>query len=108
MATIDRRTGKTHFTGMGATTSISAKGQVVIPKDVRDRLRLRAGDRLEVIEQADGVLLRRSPPEAKLSFEEAERRLRAIIRYDGPPVSIEDMNRTIEEAWIASALRSDR
>ncbi len=92
---------------MNAHTTLSAKGQVVIPKEVRDRLRLRAGDQLEVIEQAGGVLLRRSPVEARLSFEEAERRLRALVRYDGPPVSIEDMNETIERCWEESALRSD-
>ncbi len=92
---------------MNAHTTLSAKGQVVIPKEVRDRLRLRPGDQLDVIEQGGGVLLRRSSAEPRLSLEEAEHRLRALIRYDGPPVSIEEMNETIHRCWEESALRSD-
>ena len=37
---------------------IDSTGRIVIPKSVRDRLGLRAGADLEVIETADGVILR--------------------------------------------------
>lgn len=79
---------------------MSEKGQVVIPKDVRDRLRLSAGDRLEVVERPDGVLLRkRKTAKTGESFEEITARIRARVKYDGPPVSIEDMNRSIADMW---------
>lgn len=94
---IDIRTGKTHLTGMNARTRLSAKGQVVIPKDVRDRYRLKDGDTLEVVERPDGVLLRRKKPDMGDSFETITARIRARIRYDGPPVSIEEMNESIAE-----------
>lgn len=87
---------------------MSAKGQVVIPKDVRDRLRLCPGDRLDVVETADGVLLRPSARREKFSVEETERRLRDILPpYKGPPVSVEEMGETIDRMWEESAGRSD-
>lgn len=92
---------------MNAQTRLSAKGQVVIPKDVRDRLGLKPGDRLDVVETAGGVLLKVSASGEKLSVEEAIARFREIVKYDGPPVSIEDMNFSIGEMWEKSATDSD-
>ncbi len=42
---------------MTAQTKVSAKGQVVIPKDVRDRLKWSEGTTLKVIESGAGVTL---------------------------------------------------
>ena len=46
-----------------AKTRITAKGQVTIPKEVRERMGLRPGDELEFVEE-DGVfrLRKRVPP----------------------------------------------
>ena len=41
---------------MKTSTKLTSKGQVVIPKPVRDRLRWRTGTRLEVEALADGTL----------------------------------------------------
>lgn len=94
---------------MNAHTKMSERGQVVIPKEVRDRLRIAVGDRLEVVERPDGVLLRKpSDGKSGRSFEEITVRLREIASaYNGPPVSIEEMNETIAEGWRDAALRSD-
>ena len=43
---------------MNDVTRLSAKGQIVIPKDVRDRLGWAQGRDLEVIPMGDGVMLR--------------------------------------------------
>jgi AbrB family looped-hinge helix DNA binding protein len=92
---------------MNAQIKLSSKGQIVIPKDVRDRLRWVQGQPLDIIETTEGVLLTRHKAGSKLSFEEATARIRARIKYDGPPVSIEDMNETINEMYRKSALESD-
>lgn len=39
------------------------------------------------------------------SFDETVAHLRSIVKYDGPPVSIEEMNETIAKCWEESALR---
>lgn len=43
---------------MKAETRLSSKGQIVIPKNVRERLRWRPGMRLRIEASAEGVLLR--------------------------------------------------
>jgi AbrB family looped-hinge helix DNA binding protein len=70
---------------MTAMTKVSAKGQVVIPKDVRDRLRWPQGTELEVVDGPAGVMLRKKePPYKKLPFDEALAKLRATVNYKGP------------------------
>jgi AbrB family looped-hinge helix DNA binding protein len=45
-----------------ASTVVSSRGQIVIPRDVRDRLKLEPGARLEIAETADGLLLTPAKP----------------------------------------------
>ncbi|MFM2408515.1 MAG: hypothetical protein RL358_1257 [Pseudomonadota bacterium] len=40
-----------------STMTISSKGQMVLPADIRKRLGLMAGTQMEIIEEADGVRL---------------------------------------------------
>ena len=87
---------------------MSAKGQVVIPKDVRDALGLKPGQALDVTRTADGVLLRPVARKSGRSFEEITAGIRARIRYDGPPVSIEDMDRGVAEMWVSGRPRWDK
>ena len=39
-----------------STTTLTSKGQLTLPKDVRDRLKLKSGDKLEVYPQEDGAI----------------------------------------------------
>jgi AbrB family looped-hinge helix DNA binding protein len=46
-----------------ATTKMSSKGQVVIPEEIRKRLKLKSGSRFVVVSERDVVILKRiSPP----------------------------------------------
>jgi len=90
---------------MTASTKISSKGQVVIPKDVRDRYRFVTGEALDVVDRPDGVLLRKRAPRPDASFDEITARIRARVRYEGPPVSIEDMSETISAMWREAGVR---
>jgi AbrB family looped-hinge helix DNA binding protein len=76
------------------TTRISTKGQVVLPKAVREEQGFRAGDRLVVESTANGVTLRRA------SVEEAHTRLEDVAGCLGPAkrvVSINEMNSAVGE-----------
>jgi len=92
---------------MNAQTRVSAKGQVVIPKDVRDKYHFVTGNVLDVIERPDGILLRRHEQKPQGSFDDITARIRARIRYDGPPVTIAEMNETIAEMAAKSGENGD-
>jgi len=47
---------------MQEESKVGPRGQIVIPKAVRDALRLRAGERMLVELQGDRIVLRRRPP----------------------------------------------
>ncbi|MES2096696.1 MAG: AbrB/MazE/SpoVT family DNA-binding domain-containing protein [Pseudomonadota bacterium] len=94
--------GKTHLTGMNAKTTLSAKGQVVIPKDVRDALGLKPGQVLDVVRTGNGVLLTVPHQKSGRSAEEIFARIREIApKWEGPPVSIEDMDRAVDAMFAA-------
>jgi AbrB family looped-hinge helix DNA binding protein len=93
---------------MNANTTLSAKGQVVIPKDVRERLKLAPGDKLEVVERPDGVLLRKRRTKSGESFEAITERIGKITNYRGPPLSLEEMDQAIAEMWATGGPRYDK
>ena len=45
---------------MTGTTRVTARGQVTIPKHIRDRRGIAAGTRLEVAERGDEIVLRKA------------------------------------------------
>lgn len=71
-----------------STATITSKGQTTIPKAVRERLRLKAGDRVEFILQPDGTALM---VPATLSLDDLEGMLPPPKR----PVTVEAMDRAI-------------
>lgn len=78
----------------GLTTTISTKGQVILPKAIRDQLQWDAGTRLAVEHTADGVLLRPlTPAFARTRPEEVF----GCLSTKSRPKSIEEM-----EAGIAT------
>jgi len=73
-----------------STATITSKGQVTIPKDVRSRLGVDTGDRVEFVEVQEGVF---QIVAATLDV----RALKGIVEKPKKPVTIEDMNRAIIE-----------
>ncbi len=87
---------------MNAKTTLSAKGQVVIPKDVRDALGLKPGQVLNVVRTANGVLLTVPHQKSGRTTEEIFARLREIApKWEGPPVTIEEMDRAVDGMFAA-------
>ena len=83
-----------------ATATMTSKGQITIPAEVRAKFRLSAGTRVDFVENGAGELVLR-PKKGDV------RALRGIIKYDGPPVSIEDIDRGIAEAVAERLKRCD-
>ncbi|SFP92948.1 AbrB/MazE/SpoVT family DNA-binding domain-containing protein [Sphingomonas rubra] len=74
---------------MGIEITMSSKGQIVIPKDVRDALGLKPGGRLSLERLGNRIVLQApQPPRERISYEEFRRR---VPKYEGPPVAVEDM-----------------
>jgi AbrB family looped-hinge helix DNA binding protein len=77
-------------------TRISSKGQVVLPKAVRDENRGPAGTRLVVENTKEGVLLKPAPLFPPTTLDQVAGRL----AYKGPAKTIEEM----DDAVLAEAL----
>jgi AbrB family looped-hinge helix DNA binding protein len=73
------------------STIVSTKGQVILPKAIRESRHWSAGTKLSVEDTPDGVLLSASPVFAETSIDAVF----GSMRYAGPTLSIEDMNDAI-------------
>ena len=71
-----------------ATATLTSKGQITIPQDVRRRLSVDAGDRIEFVELPDGDFVIRA------AVQDA-RSLKGLLRKPGKPVSVEDMRAVV-------------
>lgn len=70
---------------------LTSKGQITIPKSVRERLKVDAGDRVEFVESAQGVF-------TLVAATGDVQALKGLIPKPGKSVSIDDMNRAIARA----------
>ena len=72
------------------TATITSKGQVTIPKDVRIRLGIGTGDRIEFVEIQDGVF-------QIVAATQDVQALKGIVPKPKKPVTIDEMNQAIAE-----------
>lgn len=77
--------------------TMTSKGQITIPAETRARLRLVPGTKIDFVQNERGETVLR-PKTGDI------RALRGFIKYKGPPVSLEDIDRGIAEA-VAERLR---
>jgi AbrB family looped-hinge helix DNA binding protein len=75
------------------TTRLSSKGQVIIPKAVREAHGWEEGTEFTVEEIDDGIVLRPKPLFKPTAIDDVF----GCLKYDGPPKSVEEMNAAIEE-----------
>jgi len=79
------------------TITLSSKGQIVLPKAVRDLHRWSAGTRLTVETTKDGVVLKPEPLFPPKTLDEVI----GCLGYKGPPKTIEEMDEAVlEEALL--------
>jgi antitoxin PrlF len=71
------------------SATLTSKGQLTLPKAIRARLRLGAGDRVDFVVEDDGTVVLR-PATADV------RELKGLLYRKGiKPLSVEEMNATI-------------
>ena len=66
-----------------ATTTLSSKGQVVIPEEIRIRLGLKAGAQFVVLGDRDVVILKVLEPPARDDFDALVGRSRQVAKKTG-------------------------
>lgn len=76
-----------------AKTRLSSKGQVIIPKSLRDAHHWRPGQELLVIDTEEGVLLKPAKPFPSTTLDQ----LVGCLPYDGPAKTLADMEQAIEQ-----------
>jgi AbrB family looped-hinge helix DNA binding protein len=79
------------------TTRLSSNGQLIIPKEIRDRHGWRAGTELEVEDRGGVVVLRCKKPWPPSRIED----VRGSAKHEGPPVGVEDMNAGVDRLMRA-------
>lgn len=72
-------------------TVVSTKGQVILPKAIRDQRHWTPGTRLSVENTPDGVLLKATPLFEPRAIEDVF----GSLHYKGAPLSLEDMDASI-------------
>ena len=82
------------------TVTLSTKGQMILPKSIRQRRQWDAGTRLLVEDTAEGVLLKPAPMFAPKRSDEVF----GSLRVSGPPKTLEEMDAGV----VAEARRRAR
>jgi AbrB family looped-hinge helix DNA binding protein len=83
------------------SASLTSKGQITIPKVIRELLQVKTGDRVEFVVEGDLVVLR----PGTLDF----RSLRGLLHKPGrKPVSLEEMDAAVAKAHAGRSKSSKR
>lgn len=78
---------------LAATVRVSSKGQVVIPKEVRDSMHWDAGTELVLVSTEKGVTLQTKPDKKKKYSAES---LVGFLQHKGEALSTEELCKPVE------------
>ena len=74
-----------------ASVTLSSKGQMIIPKNIRDRLHLKAGDKVDIFMEGDNRVV-------FVPMKKSVRHLKGFLPKPDRPVSLEEMDTSIARA----------
>lgn len=80
-----------------ASVKLSSKGQVIIPKPIRDNYHWDTGQELQLIDTGNGILLQPKAPFAESALDEVV----GCLLYTGKSKSITDMDMAVAEGLKA-------
>jgi AbrB family looped-hinge helix DNA binding protein len=84
-----------------ATASVTSKGQITIPIEVREELGLKTGDRIEFVRNEDGRYFIEPKKGSVVN-------LRGIFKWTGRPITVEEMNEAIAQHVVDDWERFER
>ncbi len=70
------------------TTRLSSRGQIVIPKSIREAHNWTAGQEFEIVDSGHTVVLRPKKPFPETTLDEVV----GCANYDGPPIPTEELS----------------
>lgn len=82
----------------------STKGQLVVPKELRDIYNWSAGTAIELVDEGDGVKIKPIAGKKRYTIDD----LYGMLPYSGPPKTLEDMQRGIDEAMTERWARKSK
>jgi AbrB family looped-hinge helix DNA binding protein len=88
-----------------AISHVSSKGQVVIPKAIRDAKGFGAGRTVEFVDHPEGVLMKVPARTAKYTLRDL---MNVLPPYKGPPVSEEMMRERMDAAMRERWARKEK
>jgi AbrB family looped-hinge helix DNA binding protein len=88
-----------------SVANVSSKGQIVIPKALRDSKGFIAGAKVEFVDHPDGVLLKQPKRAAKYTLQDLAN---VLPRYEGPKISDEEMRERMEESMRERWARKEK
>ncbi|HOW02341.1 MAG TPA: AbrB/MazE/SpoVT family DNA-binding domain-containing protein [Rhodoglobus sp.] len=77
--------------------TVTSKGQITIPAEVRDALNIRTGTRVQFLPKSDGTW-------DFIPLTGSVMDLAGFIKWDGPPVTLEEMDAAIAEGAAETML----
>jgi AbrB family looped-hinge helix DNA binding protein len=86
------------------TTKLSSKGQIVIPKEIRDELHWEAGTLLSLVATGSGVSLRSLSTKSGRNLGD----LIGLLKHDGAAIPIEALSKPVDVSvdWEKSEQRN--
>lgn len=85
------------------TTKLSSKGQVIIPKSIRDSHNWQSGQEFSVVDIGDGVMLKIKNPFDETDLDDVA----GCLKYEGAPKTLEDMEEAIKKGVMEMHHDSD-
>jgi AbrB family looped-hinge helix DNA binding protein len=82
---------------MMTTTTLTSKGQLTLPKEIRDRLGLKSGDKLSCRVSGDEIVMRRK--NVRLAD------IIGILHVPGKRATVEEMNEAVRQTAAERAMR---
>ena len=86
-----------------ATTTLSSKGQVIIPKPLRDARRWNPGQRFDIVESEEGIMLKPAKPFPPTTLKDVS----GCLAYRGKPKTLAEMEEAIARGIKETVRDSD-